>query len=331
VNKPNDERRTRDDEAPSSSVLHPPSLVVIVGPTAVGKTALSIEVAEVLGGEIVSADSRQIYRGMDIGTAKAAPEQRACVPHHLLDVVSPDAGLTLAEYQHLAYAAIDDILARGRLPILVGGTGQYVHAVVEGWSIPAVAPRPELRRELEEKARVEGAAALHDSLAQLDPVAASRIDYRNVRRVIRALEVCVTTGRPISELQRKRAPAYRIIQIGVIRPRPELYARIDARVDRMIEEGLVEEVRHLVAAGYGWDLPAMSGLGYRQIGHYLQGELTLAEAAALIKKQTRRFVHQQYTWFRADDPAIHWLEPGGALPSEVFAILSAWHAGRGHS
>ena len=230
MNATTDEGRTTKDEELRPLVLGPSSLVVIVGPTAAGKTALSIELAEALDGEIVSADSRQIYRSMDIGTAKATPEQRARIPHHLLDVVSPDAVLTLADYQRLAYAAIDAILARGRLPILVGGTGQYVRAIVEGWNIPAVAPRPELRAELEAKAQVEGASSLHGRLAQLDPVAASLIDYRNVRRVIRALEVCLATGRPISELQRKSAPAYRIKQIGVTRPRPELYARIDARV-----------------------------------------------------------------------------------------------------
>jgi tRNA dimethylallyltransferase len=320
--------RRPNDEERSSSVFRLSWLFVVVGPTASGKTALSVELAESLGGEIVSADSRQIYRGMDIGTDKADPEQRARVPHHLLDVVDPDAVLTLAEYQHLAYAAINDILVRDKLPILVGGTGQYVHAVVEGWSIPEVAPRPELRAELEEKARVEGASALHGWLAQLDPLAASHVDYRNVRRVIRALEVCLATGRPMSELQRKSPPAYRIKQIGVMRPRPELYARIDARVDRMIEDGLAEEVRSLVAAGYGWELPAMSGLGYRQIGQYLRGEVTLSEAAALIKKQTRRFVHQQHTWFRADDPAIHWHEPGRESLAELLAMVAAWQAGK---
>ena len=317
-----DGRRTTDEEL-RPLVLGPSSLVVIVGPTAAGKTALSIELAAALGGEIISADSRQIYCGMDIGTAKATPEQRARVPHHLLDVVKPDDVLTLAEYQRLAYAAIDEILTRGGLPILVGGTGQYVHAVVEGWSIPAVAPRPELRAELEAQAQVEGASALHGWLAQLDPAAALHIDYRNVRRVIRALEVCLTTGQPISELQRKNPPAYRIKQFGVTRPRPELYACIDTRVDRMLEDGLLEEVCNLVAAGYGWELPAMSGLGYRQIGQYLQGEVTLAEAVALIKKQTRRFVHQQQTWFRVDDPTIHWLEPGGKSLAEIVALLAA--------
>ena len=323
-----DEGRTTNDEERRLLVLGPSSLVVIVGPTAAGKTALSIELAAALGGEIVSADSRQIYRGMDIGTAKATPEQRARIPHHLLDVVSPSDVLTLAEYQRRAYAAIDEILARSRLPILVGGTGQYVHAVVEGWSIPAVAPRPELRVELEQRARVEGATALHDWLAQLDPTAASHIDYRNVRRVIRALEVCLTTGQPISELQRKNPPAYRIEQFGVMRPRPELYARIDARVDRMMEDGLVEEVRSLVATGYRWELPAMSGLGYRQVGQYLRDEVTLAEAVALIKKQTRRFVHQQQTWFRADDPTIHWLEPCGESLAEILVMLAAWQTGK---
>jgi tRNA dimethylallyltransferase len=324
VNVRTDEGRKTKDEESRPFVRDPSSLVVIVGLTAAGKTALSIELATELGGEIVSADSRQIYRGMDIGTAKATPEQRARVSHHLIDVVKPDAVLTLAEYQRLAYAAIDDILARGRLPILVGGTGQYIHAVVEGWSVPAVAPRPELRAELEEMAQVEGASALHGWLAQLDPTAAWRIDYRNVRRVVRALEVCLTTGQLMSELQRKKPPAYRIKQIGVMRPRPELYARIDARVDHMLEAGLVEEVRCLVAAGYGWELPAMSGLGYRQIGQYLRGEVTLAEAVALIKKQTRRFVHQQQTWFRADDPAIHWLEPSDRMLAEILAMLAAW-------
>ena len=284
-------------------------LLVIVGPTAAGKTALSIELAEALGGEIVSADSRQIYRGMDIGTAKATAAERARVPHHLLDIVNPDQVLTLAEYQALAYRTIDEIAAAGRLPMLVGGTGQYVAAVLQGWRIPEVAPQEALRRELEAVVAEAGPQALHEQLAHLDAVAASRIDYRNVRRVIRALEVCLTTGRPISELQRKEPPPYRAVQIGVTRSRPALYERIDRRVDVMLEAGLVAEVAALLDAGYGWELPAMTGLGYRQIGQYLRGEVTLDEAAALIMKGTRRFVQQQYNWFRANDPAIHWIDP----------------------
>ncbi len=317
-------------DGPARSPLSPagrPFLVVIVGPTAAGKTALSIALAEALNGEIVSADSRQIYQGMDIGTAKATPAERARVPHHLLDIVRPDQSLSVTEYQRLAYAAIEDIVRRGRLPFLVGGTGQYVRAVIEGWTIPAVAPQPELRRALLAQAEAEGAAALHRRLAALDPSAAARIDYRNVRRVVRALEVCLTTGRPISEQQRKQPPAYRIFQIGVTRPRAELFARVDARIEQMIAAGLVEEVARLAAAGYSWDLPAMSGIGYRQIGQYLRGELTLAEAMAQIKRQTRRFIHQQNTWFRPDDPAIRWLDPGITTPAEVVQMIrEALHA-----
>ncbi len=285
-------------------------VVAIVGPTAAGKTALSVRLAELLGGEIVSADSRQIYRGMDIGTAKATREEQAAVPHHLIDVVAPDQVLTLAEYQSMAYAAIRGILGRGRLPLLVGGTGQYVAAVLEGWNIPAVPPQPALRAELEAQAAREGSERLHARLAALDPAAAARIDSRNVRRVIRALEVCLAAGRPISELQRKSPPPFGIYRLGVDRPRPELYARVDARVDAMLAAGLVEETRRLAEAGYAWDLPAMTGLGYRQVGQHLRGEISLDEAATLLRRGTRRFIHQQSTWFRRDDPAIRWVDPG---------------------
>ncbi len=305
-------------------------LIAIVGPTAVGKTALSLEMAETCGGEIISADSRQIYRGMDIGTAKASVAERAQASHHLVDVVMPDEILTLAEYQRAAYDAAEDILSRGRVPLLVGGTGQYVQAVTEGWGIPTVAPHLELRRELEERAESIGSEALHAELAALDPVAAQRIDHRNVRRVIRALEVCIVTGRAISDQQRKTPPPYRILWIGLTRPRPSLYERIDARVDRMIADGLVDEVRGLAEAGYGWQLPAMTGLGYRQIGQYLRGELLLDDAVALIKRQTRRFVHQQYNWFRLDDPQIVWfdleiagIEPALRVAEEFLAASSS--------
>jgi len=298
-------------------------VVAIVGPTAVGKTELSILLAERLGGEIISADSRQVYRGMDIGTAKATPEQYARVRHHLVDIVDPDRPLSLAEYQRMAMDAIAEARDRGRWPLLVGGTGQYVRAVLEGWRIPAVPPSPELRARLEAEAAEAGAEALHARLRDVDPVAAVRIDYRNVRRVSRALEVSMTAGRPISELQAKEPPPFRVMRLGLHRPRPELHARIDARVDRMIETGLVAEVRRLAEAGYGWELPAMTGLGYRQIGQHLRGEIGLDEAVALIKKQTRRFVHQQYTWFRLDDPAIAWVNLADTPLDEALAhILS---------
>ena len=216
-----------------------PLLVTIVGPTAAGKTELALELAESVDGEIISADSRLVYRGMDIGTAKPTLAQRTRVPHHLIDIVAPDDVLTLAQYQRRAYASIDAVAGRGRQPILVGGTGQYVSAVVEGWGIPEVPPDHGLRAELEEYAGHHGAAALHTRLSKLDPTAAGRIDPRNVRRVIRALEVTLLAGRPISELQAKTAPPYLIIQIGLRRPRPVLYERIDARIDRMLPSSAI--------------------------------------------------------------------------------------------
>jgi tRNA dimethylallyltransferase len=289
-------------------LLNASPLLVIAGPTAVGKTALSLQLAQAYSGEIISADSRQIYRGLDIGTAKATPEQQALVPHHLLDIVDPNEILTLAEFQARAYAAIEAVHQRQRLPVLVGGTGQWVQAVVEGWGVPRVPPDPDLRSALEVEARTIGAEAFHARLAAVDPQAAQKLDPRNVRRVIRALEVYQKTGIPISQHQSKTAPPYRILLLGLTMPRETLYRRIDQRIDNMMELGLLDEVKRLVEAGYGWELPAMSGLGYRQIGQYLRGEVNLEEAVALIKKETRRFVRQQYNWFRLDDPRINWFE-----------------------
>jgi tRNA dimethylallyltransferase len=307
-------------------VKHPP-LVVLVGPTAVGKTRLALRLAQEFGGEIISADSRQVYQGMDIGTAKPTPEERTLVPHHLMDVVAPDEAFALAQYQELAYEAIGDVLARGKLPFLVGGTGQYVRAVVEGWGIPRVPPNEQLRAELYRQAEIEGEEVLHARLREVDPVAAERIDSRNVRRVIRALEVYLETGQPITELQRKKPPPYRILYIGLTMERQELYRRIDERVDRMVEEGLVDEVRGLVEHGYRYDLPSMSGLGYQQIGMYLRGQVSLGEAIQLIKRHTRRFVRHQYNWFRLDDENIRWFDvlsdPYGEIRELVASFLGA--------
>jgi len=299
-------------------------LVVIVGPTAVGKTALSLRLAESLDGEIVSADSRLFYRGMDIGTAKPTPEERARVPHHLIDIAKPDETVGLAEFQERAYAAIADIHARGKLPLLVGGTGQYVRAVVEGWRIPRVPPNTALRAELEAQAERDGATALHARLARLDPDAAKRIDPRNVRRVIRALEVCLLTGRPISAQQRKQPPPYHILQIGLTMERMALYARADRRVEAMIAAGLEDEVRRLLEAGYGWDLPAMSGLGYVQFRPYFEGRATLEEVVAEIKRATRRFIRHQYNWFRLNDPTIRWFDVTETTAEEIEAVVREW-------
>lgn len=305
-------------------------LLVIVGPTAVGKTALAVRLGQLFDGEVISADSRQIYRGMDIGTAKATPLERAAVPHHLIDVVNPDEELTLAHYQRLAMGAIDDVCRRGKLPMLVGGTGLYVRAVTEGWTVPEAPPDRELRERLSVAAERMGYEALHAQLAAVDPVAASRIDARNVRRVIRALEVYRQTGTPISRLQRKEAPGYHLLKLGLTMHREELYRRIDARVERMMAEGLVEEVRGLAARGYGQSLPSMSGLGYRQIAQYLRGEATLDDAVLLIKRHTRRFVRQQYNWFRLDDPGIHWFDMADYDESDLLHLVRGFAAANGH-
>ncbi len=298
------------------------SLLVIVGPTAVGKTGLSLQLARAFEAEIISADSRQIYCGLDIGTDKATPQQRAQVPHHLIDVVDPDEILSLADFQERAYYLIDDIHRRHRLPLLVGGTGQWVWAVVEGWGVPRVPPDYELRAKLQARAEAVGVEAFHAELAAVDPAAAQKLDPRNVRRVIRALEVYQKTGVPISQHQKKSPPPYAILIIGLTRPREALYERIDRRIDRMMEGGLLAEVEQLVEAGYGLDLPSMSGLGYRQIGQYLQGEISLDEAVALIKKETRRFVRQQYNWFRLDDERIRWFEVDES--EDVYRRVSDW-------
>jgi tRNA dimethylallyltransferase len=300
-----------------------PLLLAVVGPTAVGKTAISLQLAAALDGEIVSADSRQIYRGLDIGTDKASPAQQAQVPHHLLDVVDPDQVLTLAEYQRMAYAAIDDIHGSGRLPLLVGGTGLYVRAVLEGLGIPEAPPDEALRAELESYAAEQGALALHARLAALDPVAAGRIDYRNVRRVVRALEVCLLTGQPISQLQAAAPPPYCVLRIGLTRPRDALYARIDQRVDEMLARGLLAETQRLLDLGYSPHLPALTGLGYRQMIQYLLGETSYDEAVAAIKQQTRRFVRQQHTWFRLDDPRIAWFDLEKVGFGEILAAVNS--------
>lgn len=281
-------------------------LLVVVGPTAVGKSAFALDVAERLGGEIVSADSRQIYRRMDIGTAKPTAAEQARVRHHVIDVVDPDGEYTLAHFQADATAAIADIHRRGTLPLLVGGTGLYIRAVVDGLVIPRAAPDPALRAELEAIAAREGVLALHARLRQVDPVAGGRIHPNNVRRVIRALEVYRQTGKPFSQQQRANPSPYEVLTIGLTVERAELYRRIDARVDAQIAAGLVEENRRLAEQGYSIDLPSMTGLGYRQIQLYVQGRLSLEEAVQLLKYETHRFARQQYTWFRLGDARIRW-------------------------
>jgi tRNA dimethylallyltransferase len=276
---------------------HPP-LIAIVGATAAGKTALSLELAQRIACEVVSADSRQVYHGMDIGTAKPTPAERATVPHHLLDVVAPDEAFSLAHYQDMARAAIADMTRREAIPLLVGGTGQYLAAVLQGWQIPRVPPQHALRARLEAEAQQHGAAHLHQHLAAVDAAAAASIAPDNVRRVIRALEVYQVTGQPISAQQQREPPPYRITTLWLRPAREVLYARIDARVDAMMAAGLLEEVRGLLARGYAWELPALSSLGYIQFRPFFAGTATLEACVQRLKYDTHAFARRQDNWFR---------------------------------
>ena len=303
------------------------SLILIVGPTAVGKTELAIQLAERLNGEIVSADSRLFYRGMNIGTAKPSREELARVPHHLVDIVDPDETLSLAVFQEKACKAIAEIHARGRLPFLVGGTGQYIRAVTLGWSPPEVESDEGLRGVLENLRNERGFNWLHDRLRQLDPQAAAKIDARNFRRTIRALEVIFKTGRRFSEQRGQNGTPYELISIGLMRPRQELYARIDERIDAMFANGFVEEVESLLAEGYSPTLPGMSAIGYRECIRVVNGESTVEQAKAEMRRATRIFVRRQANWFKQSDPRIIWFNPGddhavGGIKSHILASRS---------
>jgi tRNA dimethylallyltransferase len=307
-------------------------LLVLVGPTAAGKTALAVALAEALRAEIaceaVAADSRQIYRLMEIATAKPTPEERARLPHHLLDLAWPDESYTLAQYQADANAAIAEIAARGCLPLLVGGTGLYIRSIVDGLAIPTVPPNPGLRAELEAEAAAHGPEALLARLAALDPEAASTIDPRNTRRLVRALEVCLTTGQPFSAQRGARPTPYRPLLLGLNMERAALYSRADARIQAMLAAGLVEETRTLVARGYDWALAAMSSLGYREIGAYLRGELTLDAAVERFQVDTHAYIRRQLTWFRPD-ARITWLDaaaPRPTLAERALALIRPWLA-----
>ncbi|MBN8657526.1 MAG: tRNA (adenosine(37)-N6)-dimethylallyltransferase MiaA [Anaerolineae bacterium] len=283
-----------------------PTVVLIVGPTAVGKTELALRLAEKMNGEIVSVDSRLFYRGMDIGTAKPSPAEMARAPHHLIDIVNPDETLSLAVFQQMAQDIIAGIHARGRLPFLVGGTGQYIRAVTQGWSPPEVTPNKQMRVVLEKLQEERGKEWLHAKLKILDPEAAQAIDLRNVRRTIRALEVIFTTGRRFSEQRGSGDSPYHLITIGLTRPREELYQRVDERIEKMFADGLVDEVKGLLGKGYSPTLPSMSAIGYRECVSVAQGSMTVEQAKVEMRRITRVFVRRQGNWFKKSDASIHW-------------------------
>lgn len=288
-------------------------LICIVGPTAVGKTALAVELALRFGGEVVNADSRQVYRGMTIGTAKPTESERAAAPHHLVDILDPPESFGLGLFLEYAADALHEIRSRGRLPVVCGGTGQYVWALAEGQRLPAAPPEPGFRAELEAEAERLGAEALHRRLAAIDPPRAAALDARNVRRVIRALEIHHVTGRLPSELQPAATPTGNALVLGLTMPRDALYRRIDERVDRMMADGFLLEVEDLRAAGFPMEVGPLNSPGYRELGQYLDGEMSLEDAVERTKTQTHRLARRQYTWFKPQDPRIQWLdadEPG---------------------
>lgn len=295
----------------------PPELIAVIGPTAAGKSAYAMALAPQVNGEIVSADSRHVYRRMDIGTNKPTPAEQHLVRHHLIDLREPHERFSLGEYVELAQATIADIHARGKTPLLVGGTGQYVRAVLRGWRVPPVPPHDDLREKWLRYAQEHGPAALFAELAARDPDAAQTIDPRNVRRVVRALEVMEVSGRRWSELQKSEPPNWRTEVISINLPRDELYARADTRLMRMIEQGWLDETEALLdflsAHGFTSEaalrLPSMSALGYREMALVAMGRMTLDQAITAIKRATRRFIRAQDVWFRQEAAHAHHVKP----------------------
>ncbi len=300
-----------------------PRFVGIVGPTAVGKTRLAVSLAQRFTGEIINADSRQVYRGMDIGTAKPTLSERASAPHHLVDFIDPSESFGLAVFLDLAKRAADEIGDRGHLPIVAGGTGQYVWGLLEGKGVPRVPPDPAFRRALEQEAEADGGQALYRRLQEVDPARAATLDPRNVRRVIRALEIHQATGNKPSGLSTDKDFSFNSLVVGLTMDRKALYRRIDERVDRMMDDGLLAEVETLAATGYPPGQGPLGSPGYREMGLYLSGQLSLDEAVQRTKTQTHRLARRQYNWFKLNDPRIHWLDASGSGVDQEAAELVA--------
>lgn len=309
-----------------------PPLLALVGPTAVGKTALSLEVARAFDAEIISGDSMQVYRGMDIGTAKLPLAERAGIPHHLIDILDPDEPFSASRFQQLCTEKIAEIHGRGKLPFLVGGTGLYVESVCYGYDFQGESGDEAVRERLRQYARERGPQALHDRLAAVDPGSAARIHPHDERRVVRALEVWETTGRTLSESQAQqrgdsKPSPYRLCLIGLTMDRAALYRRIDERVDAMLAEGLVREVRSLLDAGVPRWAVSMQGLGYKEIAAYLHGEMDEMTAVATLKRDTRRFAKRQLSWFRHMKDLV-WVDLDATKKADLFRVICAIIAGK---
>lgn len=298
-------------------------VLFVVGPTAVGKTGLAIALAQRLNGEIINADSRQVYRYMDIGAAKPTPAERRQAIHHLLDLLTPDHSFDLNRFLALARQAIRDIAGRGRLPIVAGGTGQYVWALHGGWQGPAAPPDADFRREWEETAAREGGAVLYRRLQEIDPARAAALDPRNLRRIIRALEIYHITGQPPSTYRHPGEPLPHSRIIGLTMERAALYRRIDDRFDQMLIDGFLQEARNLAAMGYRLGQGALACPGYRELGQYLEGNLAFEDAVQRAKFQTHRLARRQYAWFKPADSRIHWLDAAAPDLTERAAELAA--------
>ena len=285
-------------------------MIILTGPTAVGKTDLSIQLAKAIGGEIISADSMQVYRHMDIGSAKVTPEEMDGVPHHLIDVLEPEEEFNVVVFQKLAKEALTGIYERGHIPIIVGGTGFYIQALLYDIDFTENDGDTAIRRELEKLAQTQGAGCLHQMLQEIDPESAAAIHQNNVKRVIRAIEFYRQTGKKISlhnEQEREKQSPYQFLYYVLDTDRKTLYERIDRRVDLMMEHGLVDEVKHLADMGCTRDMVSMQGLGYKEILDYLSGEITLEEAVYILKRDTRHFAKRQITWFKRERD-VRWLE-----------------------
>ena len=299
-------------------------IVAVVGPTAAGKSTLAVEIARHFDGEIINADSRLLYRGLDVGTAKPTPQERRGVAHHLVDVLSPDDSYSLATFLDDSRRLIEAVTSRGRLPVLVGGTGQYIWGLLEGWDVPRVGPDAELRRRLEETFQKEGLDRLVAQLVELDPESAGTIDLRNPRRVMRAIERARAGEPGTGGLISTEGPPYDALVIGLTLDRQALYGRIDDRIDAMIAREWADEVRGLLAAGVTVDAPGMSAIGYRDMARHVCGEITLDEMKTAVKKATRALVRRQYNWFKPDDPRIAWVEAGQDAEPMAKDLTGRW-------